>query len=146
MQVPEKALGRLRALASAHARFERGYFNNPDKYDASTAAAVAAQREVLSRLAHPSMWDEVTGDGPERARKMERAAAYCRRVGRADVAAAIHRLASSLAAGRGRGRAPSMGVRCDHDGDVGGDRCGGAYTKIQPTAVDTRQPRRNVFE
>ena len=118
MQVPEKALGRLRALASAHARFERGYFNNPDKYDASTAAAVAAQREVLSRLAHPSMWDEVTGDGPERARKMERAAAYCRRVGRADVAAAIHRLASSLAAGRGAWRPWRPGGSTEATADV----------------------------
>ena len=54
--------------------------------------------QAISKLANPSIWDEVPGDGPEKARKMEKAAAYCRRVGRGDVASSLHRLAASLAA------------------------------------------------
>jgi len=104
-EIPEKALGRLRALQATHKRYEQSYFNNPDKYQSSTAAAVAAQRAAISRLAHPSTWDETTGNGIEKARKMEKAAAYCRRVGRGDVASALHRLANSLAAGKGGFRA-----------------------------------------
>jgi len=100
-EVPEKALGRLRALASTHSRYEQAHYNNPEKFRESTAAAVAAQRHVITKLAQPSTWDEVGGDGAEKARKMEKAAAYCRRVGRGDVASALHRLASNLAAGKG---------------------------------------------
>ena len=100
-EVPEKALGQLRALANTHRRYEQTYYNNPEKYVSSTEAAVAAQRAAISRLAHPSTWDEVPGDGPEKARKMEKAAAYCRRVGRGDVASQLHRLANAMAAGKG---------------------------------------------
>jgi hypothetical protein len=95
-EVPEKALGRLRALANTHKRYEQSYYNNPDKFGASTSAAVDAQRQALSRLAHPSTWEEVIGDPAEKARKMEKAAAYCRRVGRGDVASALHNLANTL--------------------------------------------------
>ena len=80
-EVPEKALGRLRALANTHRRYEQSFYNNPEKYANSTAAAVAAQRMAISRLANPSTWDEVGGDGPEKARKMEKAAACARRGG-----------------------------------------------------------------
>ena len=100
-EVPEKALGRLRALQNTHMRYEQTYYNNPDKYRASTEAAVAAQKAAISKLANPNTWDEVQGNALEKARKMEKAAAYCRRVGRGDVASALHRLASSLAAGKG---------------------------------------------
>ena len=100
-EVPEKALGRLRALASTHRRNASTFYNNPDKYVSSTAAAVAAQRAAINNLARPSTWDEVGGNAVEKARKMEKAAAYCRRVGRGDVASALHRLASNLAAGKG---------------------------------------------
>ena len=100
-EVPEKALGRLRALQSTHRRYEQGHFNNPDKYVSSTEAAVAAQRVALSKLAHPSTWDEVTGGAAEKARKMEKAAAYCRRIGRGDIASALHRLAGLQLAGKG---------------------------------------------
>ena len=95
-EVPEKALGRLRALANTHKRYEQSYYNNPEKFGASTSAAVDAQRQALSRLAHPSTWEEVIGDPAEKARKMEKAAAYCRRVGRGDVASALHNLANTL--------------------------------------------------
>ncbi len=104
-EVPEKALGRLRALANTHKRYEQSYYNNPDKFRASTTAAVDAQRQALSRLAHPSTWDEVSGDTAEKARKMEKAAAYCRRVGRGDVASALHRLACTLTATKGKFKA-----------------------------------------
>ena len=105
VQVPEKALGRLRALATTHRRYEQSYYNNPEKYRASTAAAVDAQRQALSRLAHPATWDDVSGDGAEKAKKMERAAQYCRRVGRGDVASALQRLAATLIANKGKFKA-----------------------------------------
>lgn len=104
-EVPEKALGRLRDLANVHSRYAQSYFNNPEKYRASTAAAVDAQRQALSRLAHPSTWDDVAGAPEEKARKMEKAAAYCRRVGRGDIAASLHRLASTMLASRGKFKA-----------------------------------------
>jgi hypothetical protein len=100
-EVPEKALGRLRALQSTHKRYEQAYYNNPDKYASSTTAAIDAQRAAITRLAHPSTWDEVSGSAAEKARKMEKAAAYCRRVGRGDIASSLHRLANSLASGKG---------------------------------------------
>jgi hypothetical protein len=99
--VPEKAMVRLRALASAHKRFESPYYNDPEKLATSTAAAVAAQRQTLTRLAHPSTWAEVEGDGAEKALRMQKAAAYCRRVGRSDVAQALQHLASTYAKGKG---------------------------------------------
>ena len=37
---------------------------------------------------------------------MEKAAGYCRRVGRGDVASALHRLANALVAGKGGGWKP----------------------------------------
>jgi hypothetical protein len=100
-EVPEKALARLKALQGTHKRYEQNYYNNPDKFQASTAATVAAQNAAISRLANPEMWNEVGGNAMEKARKMEKAAQYCRRVGRGDVASQLHRLANSLAAGKG---------------------------------------------
>ena len=90
--IPEKAMGRLRSLAAAHRRYEQGYYSNPDKYQYSTAAAIEAQRFALSRLVYPDTWDEVGGNAAEKARKMERTAAYCRRIGRGDIAAALIRM------------------------------------------------------
>ena len=58
-------------------------------------------KDAISRLANPEMWNEVGGNAMEKARKMEKAAQYCRRVGRGDVASQLHRLANSLAAGKG---------------------------------------------
>jgi len=53
----------------------QAYYNNPEKYQSSTAAAVAAQKAAISKLAHPSTWDEVGGSAAEKAQKMEKAAA-----------------------------------------------------------------------
>ena len=105
-EVPEKALGRLRALQATHQRYEQNYYNNPDKFQSANAAAITAQKAAISKLANPGTWEEVHGNALEKARKMEKAAAYCRRVGRGDVASALHRLASSLAAGSKGGWKP----------------------------------------
>ena len=55
-EVPEKALGRLRALQNTHMRYEQTYYNNPDKYRASTEAALSCGlANVYSRSSGPIM-------------------------------------------------------------------------------------------
>ena len=81
---------------------------------------MAAQKAAISKLGQPSTWEDVTGDPAEKARKMEKAAAYCRRVGRGDVAAQLHRLANSMAAGKGGWRPWRPGGNLKQTGDLKG--------------------------
>jgi len=97
-ELPERATAQLRSLLATHRRFDDAAYRHPDKFGTLTREAVEVQRRVLDSLVEPSTWAEATGDPAAVARKMQKAASYCRRVGRGDVASQLNRLSHALVA------------------------------------------------